>query len=199
MKRRSFVLIPLFLKSQVLKNKPNQYDFSFSLKTVMESHAEKYVVEKKNIRRFREAFFPFCSYWGSDLNDEACLLTFHFPFDREIIFARLIANLYCANFELNKKVGSGKGSASLWYSINGKDWFLIIEQAHPTEMSFKGCNTNTAFDQRIVGSNSLWLQVRLFSTGAKDRTYSVAQFCRNQIPSDINSVCFDLRVKLKKG
>jgi len=175
---------------------PRQYDFNFSLKTCFDADAEKYVVENKNIKRYREDFLPSGKYWGVIKNDEPGILTFHFPFEKKIAYARVIGFLTTTNFELNKKLGKGIGTASLWYSTNGKEWYLVKEKKGTLVNPVENENISFIFDDRIIDKKELWLQVRLQTTGSVDPSYSGAQFGRNTL-DDPNGYSFDLRVKFK--
>lgn len=175
---------------------PRQYDFKFSLKTCFDADAEKYVVENKNIKKYNEDFRASFKYWGVIKNDEPGILTFHFPFEKKIAYARMIGILTATNFELNEKLGSGSGTASLWYSVNGREWYLVKEKKGTLVNPVENENISFIFDDRIIDKKELWLQVRLQTTGNVDPSYSGAQFGRNS-PDDPNGNCFDLRVKFK--
>lgn len=189
-----FLLALLFSSSS---SAPRQYDFNFSLKTCFDADAEKYVVEKKNIKKYQEDFLEAFKYWGVIKNDEPGILTFHFPFKKKIAYARMMSILTTTNFELNKKLGKGIGTASLWYSTNGKEWYLVKEKKGTLVNPVENENINFIFDDRIIDKKELWLQVRLQTTGNVDPSYSGAQFGRNT-PNDPNGYSFDLRVKFKE-
>lgn len=174
-----------------------EYDFIFSLKNALDPQAEKYVIEKTNIKIFHEPFYPQNSYWGVEKNDIPARLTFRFPLERPMLSGRMYAGFDAANFANSKELGSGKGSVSLWCSKNGIDWILLKDLPAPTSRAFDGDFFNNRLPKELTGSTEIWLQVRMEATGMRKPTYSVAQFCRDN-RGDPNGKSFDIRVRYKK-
>lgn len=174
-----------------------KYDFIFNLKNALEPHAEKYVVESRNVKIFHEPFHPLNSYWGAEKNDLPGVLTFRFPLEKPLASGRIMANLATANFENSKTLGKGKGELSLWCSRDGKSWQLLTEMKPPRVMAFDGIDFHEKLPRELVGSREIWLQVRFLASGMVKKTYSVAQFCRDNC-SDPKGTTFDIRVRYMK-
>lgn len=187
-----FLLAPGFIHTATLK--AQQSDFQFSLKSVLDPDAEKYVVEKENIRTFAERFKPFVSYWGVTQNDKPARMTFRVPLEKPLRSGQFHAGVVCANFENNKSFGSGVGRGSLWCSRDGKQWIQLIDAPPPDKTSLEAYTYHANLPRDLKGTTEIWLQVRLQATGMKDATYSVAQFARKHA-EDPNSQVFSLRVK----
>lgn len=168
--------------------------FQFSLKSVFDENAEQYIVEKTNIRRFHEIFGPNQSYWAAAANDIPARLTFRFPLEAPMKSGRLNTDLLTADFEKNKKLGHGRGTASLWCSRDGKSWIRLLEAGQETGKALSLVTYNEALPKELESTEEIWIQVRLFATGMKDGTYSVAQFARKRV-DDPHSRVFDLRVR----
>lgn len=166
----------------------------FVIKSVLEKHAENYLVEKENIRTFSERFKPFANYWAAGQNDRPARMTFRFPLEKPLKSAQLHANMIMVNSNNNKAYGSGVGHGSLWCSRDGKNWHLLLDAPSPDKTFLKGYDFHHNLPADLKGTKQVWVQVRLFATGMKDSTYSVAQFARNNM-DDPNSNVFLLRVK----
>jgi hypothetical protein len=198
-RRLLFIAIPC-LAALLFNNSPvsaQQYDFVFQIKTVLEKDSEKYVVEKKDVAIFKEEFDQKLSYWGIASGESSGQMTFRFDFEKPVEFGRIKGNLVGANFKLNGAAGVGTGSASLWYSTDGKDWKLLEDQPVPEKILVAGNTFIRLLPDDLQGKKSLWLQVRFLSDVNQKKSYSVAQFCRNDA-GDPESMVFDLRVKYRK-
>lgn len=175
-----------------------KYDFIFNLKNALEPHAEKYVVEKQNVKIFQEPFHPLNSYWGPEKNDLPGVLTFRFPLEKPLASGRIIANLAAANFENSQMLGKGKGELSVWYSRDGKTWQLLSEMKPPADVAFDGKEIHEKLPKELIGTTEIWLQVRFLAVGMVKKTYSVAQFCRDNC-GDPNGTIFDIRGRYVKS
>lgn len=168
-------------------------DFRFALKSVFENDAEKYVVEKVNIRKFNENFKPFVSYWGVNENDIPAIMTFRFPLEKPMRSGRLFVPMISTNFNNDKSLGKGMGSGSVWCSRNRKDWILLKKAEIPKDKSVVETNFNGRLPKEMVGTQELWIQFRLQATGMQDSTYSTAQFARS-MSDDPNAFVFNLLI-----
>ena len=177
-----------------LPTKAQATGFQFVLKSVLDSHAEQYVIDKTNMRTFHEIFKPYLSYWAAAANDIPAQLTFRFPLDKPMKSGRLYTDVLVANFENNPKLGFGRGEGSLWCSRDGKIWIQLLEAKSPNGRALSLVTFNHSLPNELIGTREIWLQVRLRATGMKDGTYSVAQFARKRV-DDPHSHVFDLRVK----
>lgn len=174
------------------------YDFIFNVKNVLEPQANQYLADRQNVIVFHEPFFPQNSYWGAAENDKPGMLTFRFPLKKPMASGRMIANMAVANFENSQALGKGKGEVSIWYSRTGTDWALLSEMKPPRAMAFDGTHISMKLPEKLKGTTEIWLQVRFQATGMHKKTYSVAQFCRDNC-TDPNGTTFDLRVKYAKS
>jgi hypothetical protein len=147
---------------------------------------------------FHEPFWPQNSYWGAAVNDQPGRLTFRFPLKKPMATGRFFANIAVANFENSQALGKGKGEVSIWYSRTGLEWTLLTEMKPPRLLAFDGTPISMKLPDDLKGTREIWIQVRFQATGMGKKTYSVAQFCRDNC-SDPNGTIFDLRVKYAKS
>ena len=187
----------LMLLSMAFQAQPAQVqrsdDFRFSFKNVFEPEAEKYLVEKVNIVRFREEFYPHAKYYGVDKDNQEARLTYRFSLEKPIAKARIRANLMTCNFENNKNQGRGQGS--IWCSTDGREWIRLLDCPVPKNGVLLENPVNQFLPEVFRGQRTIWLQVRMYSKDRTDQDYCVAQFCRlDDCPKDFNAPVFDLRV-----
>jgi len=194
--KRTLGLVLFFAGTQNIN--AQSYDFIFNLKNVLEPHAQHYLVERQNVIIFHEPFFPQNSYWGAAENDKPGKLTFRFPLKKPMASGRMIANIAVANFENAQALGKGKGEVSIWYSRTGRDWKLLSEMKPPPALAFDGITVSKPLPNDLKGTTEIWLQVRFQATGMHKKTYSVAQFCRDNC-ADPNGTIFDVRVKYARS
>lgn len=166
----------------------------FVIKSVLDKQAENYLVEKEHIRTYSERFKPYANYWAIAQKDKPARLTFRLLLEMPLKSAQLHAKLISVNSNNNKAYGSGVGHGSLWCSRDGKNWHLLLDAPSPDKTFLKGYDFHNNLPADLKGTMQVWVQVRLFATGMKDSTYSVAQFARNNM-DDPNSNVFLLRVK----
>lgn len=188
---RNNVLLPLAIISWGICTPGS--DFEFSITSALDGNAEKFVVQKSNIRTFYETFKPHCRYWAAAANDIPAQITFRFPLEMPMSSARLNTNLLSSNFENNVEFGSGKGEGSLWCSKDGKDWILLLEAKPPKGFAAKETSFNGQLPVEMKGAREIWIHVRMLASGMKDGTYSTAQFARTD-PYDKHFTPFFLRV-----
>ena len=188
------VMISASVTLMILMNAAIAAGADFVIKSVLENQAEKYLVEKLNIRTFSERFKPFTSYWAARENDIPARMTFSFQLEKPLKSAQLHTNLISVNSNNNKNYGSGVGKGSLWCSRDGKNWQQLLDAPPPEKTFLQGYDFHNNLPAELTGSKDIWIQVRLFATGMKDSTYSVAQFSRSN-KDDPNSNVFLLRVR----
>lgn len=182
----------LFLSTFAKAQDSNVFQFRF--RSVLEEHADTYLVEKVNFRKFHERFKPHNTYWGVDENDKPALLTYHFSMQEPIKSGSVNMNLVTADFGKDNKFGSGMSTGSVWCSTDGKDWKKIYSAQKPTMGLLKNHSVHFRLPKEFVGKSDFWLQIRMMASEMKDSTYSVGQFCRNDV-TDPNGVTFDLRIR----
>lgn len=168
-----------------------QNNFEFHLKNAKDPSAERYIVERLNVKVFVEDFKPGNSYWGIIENEKPGKLTFRFPLSGPLKRCKLLANIHAANFQNSRTLGKGIGSVSLWASRDGQEWILLDEMLAPQKTSFDGKYFSNYLPRELQGTKEVWIQVRFTATGMIDTSYSVAQFCRD-IVNDPNGRVFSL-------
>lgn len=174
------------------------WDFRHTLLKASQEDAEKYVVEKKNIKIFMEDFNTKVCYWGVVKNDEPATLTFRFPLKGPTETAVLNTNMMVANFQNANALGRGKGSGTLWCSPDGREWTLLKTADPPIDKAVDLHFFINKLPSVLKDSREIWLQVRMNASEMTDPDYSVAQFARNLHLNDPKMVVFDLRVKYRK-
>jgi hypothetical protein len=187
----------LMLSFGISSSFAQQDDFEFRVKNVKDPSAERYLVEKLNVKVFLEDFEPGNSYWGIVENDKPGRLTFRFPLPGPMNRCKLGVNLWSANFRNTKILGKGVGSVSLWASRDGQEWILLKELLPPSKSSFDGVFFINYLPKELQGTEEIWLQTRFTATEMTDPSYSVAQFCRDNL-ADPNNYVFSLRANCQK-
>lgn len=175
------------------------WDFRHTLLKASQEDAEKYVVEKKNVKVFMEDFNTKVCYWGVVKNDAPATLTFRFPLKGPTESAVLNTNMMVANFQNANALGRGRGSGTLWCSPDGREWTLLKTAESPTDKAVDLHVFINKLPSVLKDSREIWLQVRMNATDMTDPDYSVAQFARNLHHNDPKMVVFDLRVKYRKN
>lgn len=186
----ALIVVP---SSFVYGNEPTE--FHYRIKNALEIDAEKFIVEKENFKTFHERFLPHCIYWGVIENDKPAILTFQIPLQNPMKSGTINTNIVTCDFGIGNKFGQGKSQGSLWLSTDGKNWLKQFESSEiPKGVFVHGESIKLRIPREFKGSQTVWVQVRMTTTGMKDATYSTGQFGRNA-PGDPNSSVFDLRVR----
>jgi serine/threonine protein kinase len=162
------------LGADSVPTKEQAWDFSYGFKTIDDAEADRYVVGQRNVRKYSEWQNPPITYWGPSDNDAPATLTFRFDFAAPASGILLKAQLNSAN----KNDGSASGSCSLWGSTNGTSWELLLNDPQPFPGHFFQLYYNQPVPASLLGSASLWLQVRMQETGALPGVWAQAQFSR---------------------
>lgn len=194
---QSLTLMTLLLSFGISSSLAQQDDFEYHLINVKDPSAERYLVEKLNVKIFLEEFEPGNSYWGIVENDKPGRLTFRFPLPGPMNRCKLGVNLYAANFRNISILGKGVGSVSLWASRDGQEWILLKEMPPPSKKAFNGVYFSNYLPKELEGTEEIWLQTRFTATEMSDPSYSVAQFCRDS-KDDPNYRVFSLRANCQK-
>jgi len=158
----------------------NSWDFVHSYKNVYSSNALDYVFDQQNIARVSEGGI---TYWSPAAGGQEARLTQKFVFNRPTASAFLHINyIYVASF-------SGAGSGSLWASKDGNEWTQLVDA--PTPSFAAGYGFNDYLPKNLMGSNEIWIQARLQSSGWN----IMAQFLRYDAAWRTDNA-FDLKVRL---
>lgn len=154
-------------------------DFTYSYKTVYDSNADLYLVSSSGVRKYTEPFgSPAATYWGPLSNDVEGQITMRFDFSMPTTSINLYAGI--ASFNFSSGGGSGFGSSSLWGSIDGSNWVLLLDNPVPVSMdSYKSYNQDVP--SNLLGSTSFFVQARLNVSGAPNTSYTTAQLSRGNL------------------
>jgi nucleoredoxin len=180
--------IPLLLLSllhcTLLHAQPNQKpkpnDFIFELTHINQPDADIYVISQDNVKKFSEWQNPPVTYWGPSKNGVDGSLTYKFPLNQPTEKIHLVANLASFNFAFGR--GSGTGQSSLWASKDGKNWTMLLDNPVPNRVdSYKTFDSD--LPKELLGSNEIWIQIRLRTEGAPMGSYATAQFARSSANS----------------
>jgi hypothetical protein len=173
-----------------------QGTFNFGYQTVFASQANGYLVSAVNVEQYSEWQSPPVTYWGPSANDVQGTLTYEFNFGAPSAQVSLTAAIASFNFvwgNANGYFGSGTGSSSLWASVDGSSWQLLLNDPTPSNDVASYLHYNQNVPSSLVGSSSFWLQVRMQEDGAPIGFYADAQFNRSDT-SQPNNV-FDISVE----
>lgn len=180
--KQSSLLAALFVCLSASQAMGQPWNFTFSFPNVFAANALNYVVGQTNIERINEGGGG-DTYW-CPINNGQATLTQEFTFPRPTAQAFLSANLSMFNF------GSGEyGSGSLWGSIDGTNWVLLLNAPTPAGIN-EDYHYNTNLPSSLIGSYQIWIQTRLQTTGWN----IMAQFQRqyNTIPTNYPAFALDV-------
>lgn len=167
-------------------------DFRHVVRDVDDPEAERYLVESSGMRKWHEDYGQRFRYWGPETFDVEGRLVFRYDFPRLSRRIFLKANLSCREQSLEEGI-IGNGACALEFSTDGLRWRPVINTLEP-RIYGAIMEIEELLPDEACGSTSLWLRVRLLSTGPWKRAdYSVAQFLRNR-PTD-TATCFELAVE----
>jgi len=157
--------------------------FDFGYKSLDDTNSSNYIISTQNMQKYSEWQSPPVTYWGLSSNNSIGLLTMEFPITKNAKQVALIANLAAFNFNNpSGYFGSGSGSNSLWASKDKTNWMLLINNSTPSQVdSYKTYSNN--IPTNVLGSGTLYLQVRSLTSGAPIPSYSDAQFSRSSANS----------------
>ena len=152
-------------------------DFSFHFGTVYSPGAEDAIVDRFNVRKHQEDFYPRASYWCTIEDDVVGWLTWRFVFPRPTARVFLAVGTSCYDYRLVHN-GTNRGTSALDLSNDGDTWTTIRD-----DLDRDVWGKQSTFDELIpapfVGTEVLWLRVRLLTVDSNPNAeYSLAQFCR---------------------
>jgi hypothetical protein len=151
--------------------------FLYSSATAFSPNALQYVVGQQNVQQINEG--DGVTYWGPSGNGVQGTLTYEFNFGAPSTQISLTAWIGAWNFNGGGLgSGSGTGSSSLWASVNGSSWQLLLNDPTPSDSTATSLTYNQNLPSSLLGSSSLWIQVDMEENGAPNGGYTVAQFLR---------------------
>lgn len=165
-------------------------DFNYGFSHVNAPQADAYLHSSSNVRKYSEWQSPAVTYWGPSANDVPGELTYHFDFGAPSAEVEIFASLASFNFvwgNANGWFGSGTGSSSLWASKDGADYTLLLNNPMPASYVDSYLTYSNTLPLNLLGSSSLYVQVRMQVSGSPNGSYTTAQFSRSSSanPSDI--------------
>jgi hypothetical protein len=131
------------------------WDFQYGYANVFAPNALDYTVEQFNIQRGGGGGDE--TYWYPVNNGTEARLTQRFTFARPTTEVNLFAKLCVWDFG-----GGNYGWGSLWGSNDGASWTLIVDAPTPP---FNATYSPTDFPDSLIGSDELWIQARLQTSG----------------------------------
>lgn len=137
-----------------------------------------HVIEARDIGLYREWQDPPATYLGPLRNDAECFVTYRFDSPSSIAHARLIADSRCWDFT-TEPGGTGRGAAAIDASRDGIEW-VAVRDAVAGPAWGGDWTIDESLPPSVLGGESLWVRVRLFTNGSPNSAYSVAQFGRNR-------------------
>jgi hypothetical protein len=137
-----------------------------------------YVVEARDVGRYREWQDVPDTYLGPLANDTQCAITFRFDFTSPTVGVRLIAESRCWDFT-REPGGMGRGAAALDASQDGATWVTIRDTIARSDWG-QGWVIDEPVPAEVLGGRSVWIRVRFLTNGSPNAGYTVAQFGRNR-------------------
>ena len=161
----------------------NGADFTFGYRGVDSVGANSYLVAQQNAQKY---YYPYPSndpltYWGPSANGVPASLTYRFDFGKPSASVFVSASLASYNFvwgNANGWSGSGTGFNSLWASTDGLGWQLLLDNPTPANYVDSYKTYEQYLPSSLLGSSSLWVQVRMQADNAPLPSYTTSQFSR---------------------
>jgi len=155
-----------------------------------------YVVEADNVRIYHEWQDLPISYVGPALNDTEGRIVYRFDVDRPIRSAGLLCTVFCSDGTIQpKEVGRGAGAVDV--SRDGETWISLCDSLAPLRWG-EDHAIDEPLPETVLGGTSLWLRVRLLTTGSLKTRYTTAQFGRDffdDFPALRGVFGFDLQLR----
>jgi PEP-CTERM motif len=157
-------------------------DFNFGYTHVFAPQADTYLQASSNVRKYGEWQSPAVTYWGPTANELPSSLTYYFDFGAPSARVSLVASLASFNFVW----GNANGWSSLWASKNGVDYSLLLNNPTPTSYVDSYMTYSNSLPTALLGSSSLYVQIRMQVSGSPSSSYTTAQFGRSSSANTAN-------------
>jgi hypothetical protein len=144
-------------------------EFEFGFTHVFASHADKYLKSKTSAKKFRASANNRATYWGTAGDGKLALITQVFKFSGRTCKITLNTGFRLYN------LGSAKGSASVWASVDGRNWVQLVDLPPPSRTS-ESSSQSIDLPSKLLGMNSIQIQVRMLTVNSPSSDYSLAQF-----------------------
>jgi serine/threonine protein kinase len=166
-------------------------DFQFGFPTIDTEGAEQYLVESTGLSKWHEPFGSNKSYWAPRKNDAEGRIIYRFDFPRTSRRVHLLAHLAAWDDSVQKGV-LGRGAGTIEASTDGETWIPLANGLEPPAWG-KSQDVNGFLPDECIGSTTLWIRVRLLTTGAwSNGSYSVAQFGGAEVNNTTNIFQIDV-------
>ncbi len=160
-------------------------DFQFGFPTIDAAGAEQYLVNTTGLSKWHEPFGSNSSYWAPREHDAEGRIVYRFDFPRASRRVHLLARIALWDDSVHKGV-LGKGTGAIEASTDGETWIEIVNGLEPRSWGTLQ-EVDSFLPDECTGSTSLWIRVRLLTTGAwANGSYSVAQFGQANIDNTAN-------------
>ncbi|MSR66701.1 MAG: serine/threonine protein kinase [Pedosphaera sp.] len=147
-----------------------EWDFDYSYRNVTEPEAERYLVERFNIRKYVEWQEAPNTYWGPAVNGTESRLIYSFPFSANTRQIRLRCKNHTWDFRVQDG-GRGWGTEAIFASTDGKDW----QQLERITRDGAPFTYDLELPAVVTGTNQLFVQVRMLVNDTPNIHYTVAQ------------------------
>jgi hypothetical protein len=149
-----------------------RHSFKHSFSHLNQKGANDYLIEQSGIKKYSEWQNPPITYYGPSANNKEAKLTYMYSFKGTVKEAKLKLRLWAWNWGRNT---FGEGSA--WVSKDGKDWIKILSRDNPISGG-KTSLFHESLPNEVLGSNELFLQIRLNVYNSSVGSYTNSQFGR---------------------
>ena len=136
-----------------------------------------YVIEADNVRIYYEWQDPPISYVGPALNEVEGRVVYRFDVDRPIAKARLLCTVFGSDGTIEPNV-IGRGAGAVDISNDGTTWVGVCDSLEPLRLG-EDHAIDATLPKEVLGGTSLWVRVRLLTTGSLKTRYTTAQFGRD--------------------
>ena len=138
-----------------------------------------YVVDARNIRRYREWQEPPLTYLGPVIDGREASVTFRFDCVAPIAGARLLASSFCKDF-LRIPGGQGRGSSAIEVSEDGSEWHPIRDNIRAGVWG-EDWYVDERLPAAVIGGQAIWVRIRLLTQDSPNLGYTTAQFGRDPV------------------
>ena len=161
--------------------------FRYSFTSVLDEEADRYLVRADNVVTWNDPREELrVNYWGPEKNDVEGVLVYRFRFPGRAARIALQADIGCWDFQKHH-TGFGRGVSAVEVSPDGVAWTTLQDDIRDRRWGVN-CKLRGNLPPDVLGTDELWLRVRLLTEYAEPRAgYTAAQFCR-AVPAEGRTV-----------
>ena len=164
-------------------------DYTFRFGTVFSPGAEGPIVERVNVRKHQEDFYPRVSYWCTIEDDVVGRLVWRFQFPGRTKRIFLAVGASCYDYRLMHN-GLNRGTSAFDLSTDGEHWTTLRDDLD-RDLWGEQWTFDDLLPDPFLGTTSLWMRIRLLTVDSTPTAdYSLAQFCR--APEEVTGDTFRL-------